>query len=51
MLQSVDLAVKIRDSGSSFVPDYKDKNISDKIVKIIQSYTRVVDEFVWKKTD
>ena len=48
VLQSVDLAVKIRDSGSSVVPDYKDKNISDKIVKIIQSYTRVVDEFVWK---
>ena len=48
LLQSVDMAVKMRERGSSVVPDYKDTNVSDKIVKIIQSYTRVVDEFVWR---
>ena len=48
LLQSVDMAVKMRDSGSSVVPDYRDTNVSDKIVKLIQSYTRVVDEFVWR---
>lgn len=48
LLQSVEMAVRMRGSGSSIVPDYNDKNVSDKIVKIIQSYTRVVDEFVWR---
>ena len=48
LLQSVDMAVKMRENGSSVVPDYKDANVSDKIVKLIQSYTRVVDEFVWR---
>lgn len=48
LLQSVEMAVRMRDSLSSAVPDYRDINVSDKIVKIIQSYTRVVDEFVWR---
>ncbi len=48
LLQSVDMAVMMRANGSSVVPDYRDINVSDKIVKIIQSYTRVVDEFVWR---
>ena len=48
LLQSVEMAVKMRENGSSAVPDYKDTNVSDKIVKIIQSYTRIVDEFVWR---
>ena len=31
------------------VPDYTDENVSDKVVKIIQSYTGVVDKMVWRK--
>ena len=51
LLRSVDLAVetvKNGDLGVS-VPDYEDTNVSDKVVKIIQSYTGVVDKFVWRK--
>lgn len=31
------------------VPDYIDENVSDKVVKIIQSYTNIVDKMVWRK--
>ena len=31
------------------VPDYVDENVSDKVVKIIQSYTGVVNKMVWRK--
>lgn len=31
------------------VPDYTDKNVSSKVVKIIQFYTGVVDRMVWRK--
>lgn len=51
LLQSVDLAVAMQedeDYGIE-VPDYKDKNVSTKVVKIIQSYTGIVDKFVWRK--
>ena len=39
---------KNRDLGIP-VPDYVDENVSDKVVKIIQSYTDVVNKMVWKK--
>ena len=31
------------------VPDYVDENVSDKVIKIIQSYTGVVNKMVWRK--
>ena len=31
------------------VPDYVDENVSTKVVKIIQSYTGIVDRMVWRK--
>ena len=31
------------------VPDYEDENVSDKVVKIIQSYVGVVNKMVWRK--
>ena len=51
LLQAVDVAVEMnrnRDFGVP-VPDYADENVSDKVVKIIQSYTGVVNKMVWRK--
>lgn len=51
LLQAVDMAIKMNQNGhiGTPVPDYVDENVSDKVVKIIQSYTRVVDKMVWRK--
>lgn len=51
LLQSVDLAVEmVRNCDfASIVPDYMDINVSGKVIKIIQSYTGIVDKFVWRK--
>lgn len=51
LLQSVELAVSMNNANdnSTPVPDYTDKNVSDKIVKLIQSYTGIVDRIVWRK--
>ncbi len=51
LLQSVDLAVEMVRSGDNGVPvpDYVDINVSDKVVKIIQSYVGVVNTMVWRK--
>lgn len=51
LLQAVDLAVEMNRSGDfgTPVPDYTDENVSDKVVKIIQSYTGVVNKMVWRK--
>jgi UDP-N-acetylglucosamine 2-epimerase (non-hydrolysing) len=51
LLQAVDTAVemnKVRDDGLP-VPDYIDENVSTKVVKIIQSYTGIVNKIVWRK--
>lgn len=51
LIQAVDVAVEMnrnRDLGIP-VPDYVDENVSDKVVKIIQSYTGVVNKMVWRK--
>ena len=53
LLQAVDTAVEMvrqeKDGGAVPVPDYKDINVSDKVVKIIQSYVGVVNKMVWRK--
>jgi len=51
LLQSVDLAVEmVRDGDLGIpVPDYVDVNVSDKVVRIIQSYVGVVNKMVWRK--
>jgi len=51
LLQSVDLAVEMVGNGDNGipVPDYVDTNVSDKVVKIIQSYVGVVNKMVWRK--
>ena len=51
LLQSVDTAVEMVKNGENGipVPDYLDENVSDKVVKIIQSYVGVVNKMVWRK--
>jgi UDP-N-acetylglucosamine 2-epimerase len=51
LLQSVDLAVEMVQNGDLGipVPDYVDTNVSDKVVRIIQSYVGVVNKMVWRK--
>lgn len=51
LLQAVDTAVQMnldKENGIP-VPDYVDENVSTKVVKLIQSYTGVVDKMVWRK--
>ncbi len=51
LLQAVTTAVDMNDNGDVGipVPDYVEENVSTKVVKIIQSYTGVVDKMVWRK--
>ncbi|MBQ6478103.1 MAG: UDP-N-acetylglucosamine 2-epimerase (non-hydrolyzing) [Erysipelotrichaceae bacterium] len=51
VLQAVELAIGMNKNGDLgvAVPDYTDLNVSDKVVKIIQSYTGIVDRMVWRK--
>ena len=51
LLQAVDTAVEMVKNGDNGipVPDYVDENVSDKVVKLIQSYTGVVNKMVWRK--
>ncbi len=51
LLQAVDVAVEMNRNGHLGlpVPDYTDENVSDKIVRLIQSYTGVVNKMVWRK--
>ena len=51
VLQAIDTAVEMNRNGHLGipVPDYLDENVSSKVVKIIQSYTGIVDRMVWRK--
>ena len=51
LLQAVDTAVELVKNGDTGipVPDYMDENVSDKVVRLIQSYTGVVNKMVWRK--
>lgn len=51
LLQAVDTAVELNRNGEYGipVPDYVEENVSTKVVKIIQSYTGVVNKMVWRK--
>lgn len=51
LLQAVDTAVELNKNGDYGipVPDYVEENVSTKVVKIIQSYTGVVNKMVWRK--
>ena len=51
VLQAVDLAVNMWQDGNQglTVPAYSDENVSTKVVKIIQSYTGIINKMVWRK--
>ena len=51
LLQAVDTAVEMVENGDNGipVPNYTDENVSTKVVKLIQSYTGVVNKMVWRK--
>ncbi|MEE1288562.1 MAG: UDP-N-acetylglucosamine 2-epimerase, partial [Bacteroidaceae bacterium] len=51
LLQAVDTAVEMVSNGDNGipVPDYVEENVSTKVVKIIQSYTGIVNKMVWRK--
>lgn len=53
LLQAVDTAVEMNNNEDLGipVPDYVDEIVSNKVVKLIQSYTGVVDKMVWRKTE
>ena len=51
VLQAVDLAVSMQKNGDFClnVPNYVDENVSTKVVKLIQSYTGIINKMVWRK--
>ena len=53
LLQAVETAVDLNESGDygTPVPNYTDENVSTKVVKLIQSYTGIVDKMVWRKSN
>ncbi len=51
VLQAVDLAVRMHANGDDSwpVPAYTDENVSTKVIKLIQSYTGIINKMVWRK--
>lgn len=51
LLQSVNMAVAMAEEGElgEKVPDYEGEQVSSTVIKIIQSYTRIIDDKVWRK--
>ena len=51
LLQAVDTAVTMNQNGDHGipVPDYTEENVSTKVIKLIQSYTGIVNKMVWRK--
>jgi UDP-N-acetylglucosamine 2-epimerase (non-hydrolysing) len=51
IMQAMDLTLSIKENSllAVPVPDYSDINVSLKVVKIIQSYTEIVNKFIWGK--
>ena len=50
--QAIDLAVAMRENNEKTIlaPDYQDDNVSVKVVKIIQSHTKIINQYIWRKS-
>lgn len=53
LIQAVETAVEMNNNGDNGlpVPNYTDENVSTKIIKLIQSYTGIVNKMVWRKPE
>lgn len=53
ILSAVELCVAMHDAGEPIAeaPDYADENVSVKVVKLIESYTKIINSIVWKKSE
>jgi len=53
VLNAVDLAVKMHENNHLFinVPDYSQMDVSIRVLKIIQSYTSIINKMVWRKNN
>ncbi len=53
IIQAIDMVVKMADANEHIqkVPDYEADNVSSVVIRMIQSYTRVIDDKVWRKND
>lgn len=51
VLQAVDLAVTMHANGDGGieVPAYADRNVATKVIKLVQSYTGIINKMVWRK--
>lgn len=51
VIQAIELTKNMFENGAESVlaNDYIDTNVSDKVIRIIQSYTKIVNEFIWRK--
>ncbi len=51
VLSALELSVSMHEAGepASAVPDYTDENVSVKVVKLIESYTKIINNTVWRK--
>jgi len=50
IVQAITLSREIwENNGVTIVPDYTDENVSIKVVKLIQSYTKIINTNVWRK--
>ena len=53
IIQAIDMVVKMADANEHIqkVPDYEEENVSSVVIRMIQSYTRVIDDKIWRKND
>lgn len=53
VIQAVDLAVSMHNNGDDpvVVPAYADINVSTKVIKLIQSYTSIINKMIWRKSE
>lgn len=51
ILQAIALCLEVSGAGANLVNDYQDANVAEKVVRLIQSYTKIIDQVIWGKTN